>query len=115
MYTSMLVIAWRRKRKVGFMTNSFGRGIITFAVRKNNIKVSIQIVIIFLLYLTCWAPYLITAILVDIDGHLPLWVYDILSSLIPFYYVTHPPLYSIFSVDMEREVVAAAKKLKCNC
>ena len=44
-----------------------------------ELRLALQLFVVFAIYNVCWAPYVLISVIIDRDGRLPSWVYGLLA------------------------------------
>ena len=98
-YIHILIAVLRSKRKMKRNTGGNAQ-----KIKKEDIRLTIQLIFIFTWFLFCWAPFLITAIIIDPNGELDRLVYDITVNLMVMNFVLNPFVYFFSNKTLRQEV-----------
>ncbi|CAH1784547.1 unnamed protein product, partial [Owenia fusiformis] len=72
---------------------------------RTDIKLAIQLLVLFIIFCVCWTPYLLISLIIDRDALLPKPLYLFAGTLIGMNSVINPPVYLIFNKSLRTELI----------
>lgn len=115
-YVEIYRTVWKSRKKVGLIVNignnnsnnnSYNN---TKKPKKEDLRLAIQLFIVFIAFIICWYPLLIVVLFIDKSMKLSSIVYDITGNLIVLNAVINPPIYFYFNSTLRKELI---KIIKC--
>ena len=74
--------------------------------KREDLRLAINIFVVFLAFLVCWGPILLTVVFIDPHSLLPKYYYDIVCSMALLNSIINPPIYFFFNKVLRAESIA---------
>lgn len=88
-------------------------GVSPAKIRKEDLRLAVQLVALFLVFIVCWTPYLILAALIDPHGKGSRTAYDITSNLLLLNAIIDPAFYFFFNDTLRMDAVELFRWIFC--
>ena len=73
-------------------------------LQSEEVRLAIQLLVIFLLFNICWLPYLLLSMFIDPNGNANLWLYGLFINLVFVNSAINPPLYLYYNKRFRTEL-----------
>ena len=78
-YTSIIRVFRQSKKRVAAVDNTNNK---EKAHKKEEVRLVIQLLVVFCIYNVCWAPYFLVVVIIDTQGQYPPWAYGLILTCV---------------------------------